>query len=106
MGGLLDGAANLKVRVNIVFLFMAGNSYLYMLILCGLAKNTILEVFADTINAFIEVSPLHAFSDSEIACIKLAAKLKISRTAHSPIDGCIGALEIIAVKIIKPRPFD
>eukprot|EP00171_Calliarthron_tuberculosum_P018257 IDg18257t1 len=52
-------------------------------------------------DVLIEVLPLPAFPNSAGACIKLAAKFKISRTLHSPLDGCIGVLEDIAILIIQ-----
>eukprot|EP00171_Calliarthron_tuberculosum_P011032 IDg11032t1 len=67
-----------EVRVAIVSRFMASASYLNMLILWGVAKNTIFKMFADAMDALIEKLPLPALPGSLSACTDLTAKLKIS----------------------------
>jgi len=106
MGALRNGAIEPEVRVAIVLRIMAGAADLDLMVLWQVARSTIYQIFHETSEAIANALPMESFPDCEIRCANLSMGFSSSRGNSNPLQGCIGALDGIAVRISKPRPSD
>ncbi len=97
------GAIEPAVRLAVTLRLLAGGSYLDQMICFRLAKPTVYTVFHDTLRAILHVLPMPGVPLHCAAKLReLADGFSAFRHAPSPIHGCIGALDGIAIAIQKP----
>lgn len=106
MEALRNGTIELEVRVAIVLRIMVGAADLDLMVLCQVARSTIYQIFHKTSEAISNALPMDSFSDCEMRCANLATEFSSSRGNSNPLQGCIGALDVIAARISKPRLSD
>ena len=66
-------------------------------------KSTFYQVVKDTCDAILSVLCLPGLPESETALRQSAEAYTVSRKPESPLSGCLGALDGIAIKIRKPE---
>lgn len=59
-------------------------------------------MFSRELEALIIVLPLFGFPDTSEKCEQLSREFKTSRSSLSPLDGCVGDLDVIVIRISKP----
>jgi len=106
MGGLRNGAIEPEIRVAIVLRILSGASDLDLMVLWGVARPTIYQIFHETSAAIIEAYPMADFPQDQRRCAELSQGFSSSRNNGNPLAGCVGALDGIAVRIAKPRVSD
>jgi DDE superfamily endonuclease len=98
-GGVVQPALRLAITLRM----LAGASYLNLIMLFRVAKPTIYDVFHSTIDVINRRLRMPGIPTSNSARLSfLADGFTRSRTPVSPIYGCIGALDGIAISILKP----
>jgi DDE superfamily endonuclease len=98
-GDAIETAARLAVTLRM----LTGASYLNLVMLFRVAKATIYDIFhstADIINRRLQMPGVPIGNSSKL--FRLAEAFSKSRTPPSPLYGCVGALDGIAIAIVKP----
>lgn len=91
-----------EARLGITFRMMAGGSVYGCMVQFEVGRSTVYQVFRDTrntLNAFLDLTGL---PNTKAGLKKLSDDFQRSRTPESPLPGCVGALDGIAIRIKKP----
>jgi DDE superfamily endonuclease/Villin headpiece domain len=99
-GGRVEPASRLAILLRI----LGGASYLDMQLVFGVGRSTVFQVFHSTlraINAKLQMPGVPVGNEEKMRAN--AEAFRTSRDPHSPLWGCIGALDGIALAIKKPH---
>jgi hypothetical protein len=91
------------LRLGLTLRILAGASYLDMVMLFRVARSTAFEIFhgtVDAINCALDMPSIPVSDRSRLQA--LAQGFCLSRTPASPLYGCVGALDGIAIAVVKP----
>jgi DDE superfamily endonuclease len=98
-GGVIDPITHLALTLRI----LAGASYLDLVLLCAVHRSTVFHDFHETLAAINKRLSMPGVPIGDAAKLrKLADEFMESRTPASPLYGCVGALDGIAVSVTKP----
>ena len=98
-----DGAIPTQVRVGIAIRLLAGGSAMDLMQLFHIPDRSINLIFTEVLSAIHNNLSLPGIPTTTSECRWLAQVMKDSRPVRSPWHGCIGAIDGIAIKILKPR---
>lgn len=91
------------IRPAVLLRLLAGATYLDMISVYNTPKSTLYQVFKDTGDAIISVLCLPGLPKSETELRQSAKAFAVSWKPGSPLSGCVGALDRIAIKIWGPK---
>lgn len=91
------------MRLAITLRILAGGDLWDLLAIYHVKASTIRRAFEDTINSLNKRLKLPGLPRSMEGLHRTALEFKMSRRSPSPFNGCVGALDGLAVKIKKPR---
>lgn len=99
-----QGALSPAVRLGMTLRLLSGSTYMDVAWVFQVGRSTVYSVFHSTIDVINDVLRMdeNAMIDG-LTLQKRAVGFKTSRTSDSPFDGCVGALDGIAVPIEKPK---
>ena len=106
MVALHNGVIEPEVRVAVDLCILSGASYLDMLLLRHLARPTIYYIFEGTSDVLLEALKFESFPTTAESYARLANTFATSRRALNPLQGSIGALDGVSIRIRKPRLTD
>jgi len=98
-----SGVVTAEVALEVTARMMAGSPYLDSVLIFGMARSTVYEVFHRTLDALSNLLSLSGIPTSERELESLDIGFKNSRSPRNPLNGCIGAIDWLAVKIKKPH---
>ena len=90
------------VRLAVTLRMMAGASYLDLMGTYQMSKTSVYNVFHSTCTVLSERLQLPGLPSTVSGLRHSAKTFKMSRNPPSPLSGCVGALDGIAIKIKKP----
>lgn len=91
-----------RTRLAITLRMLAGASYGDIMLSFHIGRSSTYQVFHETRKALMKVLVLPGLPRSEEELHELCMGFKHSRRKLSPLTGCVGALDGIAIKIKKP----
>ena len=89
-------------RLAITLHILAGGAIIDVMVTCGIGSSTAYKVLHDTVGVFDRVLSFAKLPADEEGFAKAAREFKTSRQSQSPLDGCVGSLDGICIKIKKP----
>jgi hypothetical protein len=99
------GRINPSVRLTVTLCLLSGAAYHDLMMLFRMGRSTVFQVFFETICAMTKRLRLPGITfDDEDKLDELA--MGFSRKGGSPLYGCVGAVDGIAIKIMKPLDED
>lgn len=101
-----DGTAVLRTssKLAIALKILAGSTYVDVRWAFRVCSATVYNLFHDTVNNLVENLEIEPCSTTENKLLEeRAMAFKTSRKNESPFDGCVGALDGIAIPIEMPR---
>lgn len=90
-------------RLAVSLRMLAGASYLDLMSAYQISNTAVYEIFHSTSAVLMEKLRLPGLPQTVPGLRKLAQNFKSSRSPASPLSGCVGALDGIAIKILKPH---
>lgn len=90
------------IKVAVFLRMMAGGSYLDMPTSYRIGTSSAHAIFNSVLEAVNRRIQLPGLPKSRAALKIMSDEFKTSRVPHSPLSGCVGALDGIAIKIKKP----
>lgn len=91
------------VRMGVTLRMLAGASYLDLMTSYQISASAVYEIFHDTCDVLMRKLWLPGLPNTVQGLRRMAEEFRISRSPPSPLPGCIGALDGIAIKIKKPE---
>lgn len=99
-GGKIDPSVRLAVTLRM----LAGGSYLDLVTNYNIASSTVYAIFHDTIKHLSSRIRMPGVPlENETALKKLSDDFQTSRVVPNPLYGCVGALDGICVRVMKPH---
>ncbi len=92
------------MRLGLTLRMLAGASYLYLVTNFNISTESVYTIFYNTIRAVCAELPMSGVPiQNEQKLRSLSEGFRISRAHPNPQFGCIGALEGIAMRLMKPH---
>ena len=91
------------MRLGITLRLLAGADIWDLIASYHVRRSTIHRIFEETVSVLNVVLRLPGLPKTRAELYRSSIAFKTSRKALSPLDGCVGALDGLAVKITKPR---
>ena len=92
-----------RVRLGITIRLLAGGSIFDLILMYKVEPSTIYVNFREVISAVNELLEFPSIPDDEEGLRQLANGFKFSRSIPNPFHGCIAAIDVIGIKIAKPK---
>ena len=92
-----------EIRLAITLRILAGGNYIDIMLAYGVQESTIRRIFHDTCHALSRRLRLKGFPTTIAGLQEIARRFQSSRKSTNPLPGCVGALDGICVKIMKPK---
>lgn len=93
-----------SVRLAVTLRLLAGGSYLDLVTNYNIAPATVYSIFHDTLRSLCERIPVPNIDLRDTANLqRLAEEFRTSRSVPNPLFGCIGAVDGICVRVMKPH---
>lgn len=93
------------VTLGVTLRMLAGGSYLDLMAAYEISDSAVYEIFHSTTEALMKRLRLPGLPRTIPGLRRLAEEFKMSRSPPSPLSGCVGALDGIAIKIKKPSSY-
>ena len=90
------------VRLAITLRLLASASYLDIRMTWDISQTSFYDIFHSFCTATMTRLSFPGFPENADDLMALSQRFKLSRSLHSPLSGCVGALDVIAVKVKKP----
>lgn len=91
------------MRLKITLRLLAGADIWDLISAYHVRRSTVHRIFEETVSVLNVFLRLPGLPKSKEELYKSSIAFKTSRKTISPLDGCVGALDGIAVKITKPK---
>ena len=95
-------ALEVDTRLAITLRILASGAIIDVMVTYGIGSSTAYKVLHDTVGVFGRVLSFPKLPADEEGLAKVAREFKTSRQSRSPLDGCVGSLDGICMKIKKP----
>ena len=103
MADRASGLLQAEVKTALLLRIISGGNYHDLCLLFNIQSSSLYDVFRRTLTALLESFKLPGIPEDVDELKKMALDFKLSRPRASPLNGCIGALDGIAIKIRKPH---
>jgi len=97
-----SGPVTAEVCLGVTLLVLSGMSYRSAFLIFGIARSTVYDVFHRTLEVVAGVLSLDGIPTTYGSLQHLAMRFTQSRSPPNPLNGCIGAIDGIAIKIKNP----
>ena len=91
------------VRLGLTLRILAGAEILDVCTVFKIGNSTAYAILHDTVDVMNKIPRFPKLPRSEDELHKIWRAFKTSRSQFSPLDGCVGALDGICMKLTKPR---
>ena len=103
MADRASGLLQAEVKTALLLRILSGGSYHDLSLIFNIQSSSLYDVFHRTLKALLSTFKLPGIPEDIDELKKMALDFKLSRPRGSPLNGCIGALDGIAIKIRKPH---